>query len=106
MIPGIFGAANNGGEDRTGSIITSEACLAHASTIVHNQGGHCTLPHDCSTDGKLMNRLYQFYPKLNLESEWFEPKMATDLYTYMMMIMIMIWMFLLCVITHTTPQKI
>merc|ERR1719376_1144917 len=36
---------NNGGEDCTGSIISSKSSLAHAGSIVHNQSGNLVVTH-------------------------------------------------------------
>merc|ERR1712243_173789 len=37
--------ANNGGEDSSGSIISSKACLAHARAIVHDKGSNVFVTH-------------------------------------------------------------
>jgi len=41
----VPGAAHNGGEDSPGGVITSEAGLAHAGAIVHNQSGDVLVTH-------------------------------------------------------------
>ena len=41
----MAGATHNGWEDSPGSVISSEAGLAHAGTIVHNQGGNILITH-------------------------------------------------------------
>jgi len=39
------GAANDGGEDSPGGVITGETGLAHAGAIVHNQSGDVLVTH-------------------------------------------------------------
>merc|ERR1712025_1284867 len=41
----VAGAANNGGEDSPGGVISSEASLAHAGAIVNNQGSNVLVTH-------------------------------------------------------------
>merc|ERR1712193_535147 len=41
----VSGAANNGGEDSPGGIISSKASLAHARAIVNNQGSNVLVTH-------------------------------------------------------------
>merc|ERR1719187_415002 len=41
----VPGAANNGGEDSPGGVISSEASLTHAGAIVNNQGSNVLVTH-------------------------------------------------------------
>merc|ERR1711962_431433 len=41
----VTGTANNGGEDSSGSIISSETSLAHARAIVNNKSGNVFVTH-------------------------------------------------------------
>merc|ERR1711911_60296 len=41
----VAGTADNGGEDSSGSVISSESSLAHAGAIVNNQGSNVLVTH-------------------------------------------------------------
>merc|ERR1712053_13618 len=41
----VAGTANDGGEDSSGSVISSESSLAHAGAIVNNQGSNVLVTH-------------------------------------------------------------
>merc|ERR1740121_199367 len=41
----VAGTADNGGEDSSGSVISSESSLAHAGAIVTNQGSNVLVTH-------------------------------------------------------------
>merc|ERR1719455_14321 len=41
----VAGTSNNGGEDSSGSIISSKSSLAHAGAIVHNQSSNVFVTH-------------------------------------------------------------
>merc|ERR1719153_2205940 len=41
----VSGATNDGGEDSSGSVISSESSLAHAGAIVNNQGSNVLVTH-------------------------------------------------------------
>merc|ERR1719413_20120 len=41
----VAGTANNGGEDSSGSIISSETSLAHAGSIVNNKSSNVLVTH-------------------------------------------------------------
>merc|ERR1712106_329952 len=41
----VAGASNNGGEDRSGSVITSKTSLAHAGAIVTNKSSYVFVTH-------------------------------------------------------------
>merc|ERR1719153_1024464 len=44
----VAGTSNNGGEDSTGSIISSEPSLAHTRAIVNNKSSYVLVTHFCS----------------------------------------------------------
>ena len=62
----MTGTADDGREDGSWCIVTSEAGLAHAGAIVHNKSSHILVTHDgacecvvdvllaCLTDSELM----------------------------------------------------
>merc|ERR1719192_580276 len=41
----VAGAANNGGEDSSGSVISGKSSLTHAGAIVHNKSGNFVITH-------------------------------------------------------------
>ena len=41
----VAGTADNGGEDSSGSVISSESSLAHTGAIVNNQGSNVLVTH-------------------------------------------------------------
>merc|ERR1719373_1126889 len=43
----VAGTANNGGEDSSGSVISSETSFAHAGAIVNNKSGNVLVTHLC-----------------------------------------------------------
>merc|ERR1712233_215683 len=42
----VAGTSNNGGEDSSGSVISSESSLAHAGAIVNNKSSNVLVTHD------------------------------------------------------------
>jgi hypothetical protein len=41
----VAGTANNGREDSSGSVVTSETGFAHTGTIVNHEGSHIIVTH-------------------------------------------------------------
>merc|ERR1711964_714180 len=52
----VAGTANNGGEDGTGSIVSSESSLAHAGAIVNNKSSNVLVTHLLALYQPLENR--------------------------------------------------
>lgn len=56
----MSGSADNGGEDGSWGVISGEAGLAHAGTIIHNKSGNFVVTHVCLfvlSDGNTQMRL-------------------------------------------------